>query len=49
MAIAYDADNVQKWIERGVSWISVGADFGHIVAGAKRVLEETRRAVVSRE
>lgn len=49
VAIAYDADTVKKWIKRGVSWISVGADFGHIVAGAKQALEETRKATASRE
>lgn len=42
VAIAYDETAVRQWMERGISWISIGADFGHIVAGASAVLRDTR-------
>lgn len=41
VAIAYEENAVRQWIDRGVNWISVGADFGHIVAGASAVLHDT--------
>ena len=42
VSIGDDPAVVRSWIERGVDWIATGGDTGHLLAGARRALEQAR-------
>jgi 2-dehydro-3-deoxyglucarate aldolase/4-hydroxy-2-oxoheptanedioate aldolase len=44
-SIGDDPAVVRAWIERGVDWIATGGDTGHLVAGARRALEQAHSAL----
>ena len=43
VSVGYDEQNLRDWVHRGVSWIEVGADMSYIDAGARLVLNGTKR------
>ena len=42
LAMGYDREAVQQWVDQGVRWLSLGGDFNSLHAYAKGVLEEVR-------
>jgi 2-keto-3-deoxy-L-rhamnonate aldolase RhmA len=36
-------DDMRKWVERGISWISVGSDQGILINGAKGLINNSRK------
>jgi hypothetical protein len=42
VATGYSPENVQRWINRGVQWISLNNDYNNMYLYAKVVLDGTR-------
>lgn len=42
VSMGLDPQSIRDWLRRGVSWIGVGGDTGHLIKGAKETLNETR-------
>jgi len=44
-SIGYNLRDIKYWIGKGVSWIAVGTDMGHIISSAKKTLQNTRQII----
>jgi 2-keto-3-deoxy-L-rhamnonate aldolase RhmA len=41
---SYDYDSIKFWIDRGINMLSMGTEFGYIIAGCKETLSNMQRA-----
>ncbi|MCI8853613.1 MAG: 4-hydroxy-3-methylbut-2-en-1-yl diphosphate synthase [Lachnospiraceae bacterium] len=47
-AVGFNEKSIREWVERGVSWLSIGSDAGFLMEAGKGTLERTKALVEER-